>query len=326
MKTQARTRAGFTLIELLVVIAIIGVLIALLLPAVQAAREAARRAQCVNNLKQIGLALHNYHDTNKVFPLARAGNFSAHARMLPYLEQRPLFDSLNFSGTWNVGASGFDPNLTVRGTTVAAFLCPSDAQGALPPGYAGNNYRSSEGSNIVHGYGASDPGKVNTTLPPPNGLFFSSEVHGMEEALDGTSNTALFSEHVRGDFNQGVATERSDTFRPGTYPASQDEAVRLCHAFDWKDLAFQGVSDVGAPWLYGYHSTTSYFHVSGPNTRSCMFPPSRISTTANSSHPGGVNVLLGDGSVRFLKDGVSIQTWRALGTRNLGEIVGGDSL
>ncbi len=326
MSNRRRRRSGFTLIELLVVIAIIGVLIALLLPAVQAAREAARRSQCVNNLKQIGLAMHNYHDVNNVFPLARAGNFSAHTRLLPFMEQRPLFDALNFSGSWNINASGYDPNATVRGATVSSFLCPSDAQNLLPPGYAGNNYRASEGSMFLFGYNPSDPTHVNYGLPAPNGIYFSNQVHGFSDATDGSSNTAAFSEHIKGDFNQGVATERADTFRPGTYPKTQDEAVELCRNFDWTNLSFQGVSDVGAPWIYGYHSTTTYYHVSGPNKRSCMFPPQRIATTANSNHPGGVNVLMSDGSVRFIKDGIAIQTWRAIGSRNLGEIVSGEAL
>jgi prepilin-type N-terminal cleavage/methylation domain-containing protein/prepilin-type processing-associated H-X9-DG protein len=320
-----RKRSGFTLIELLVVIAIIGVLIALLLPAVQAAREAARRAQCVNNLKQIGLALHNYHDTNKVFPLARFANFSAHSRFLPYMEHTVAFNAINFSGSWKADATGYDPNLTARTTPIATFLCPSDTTRLLPPTYAGNSYRACEGSMFLFGFSATDPTNVKYGMQPPNGLFFGNDVYGIQDATDGTSNTALFSEHIKGDFNQAVATDRADTFQPGTHPTTQDEAVRQCLTVNWTDLTKQGVSDVGAPWIYGYHSTTTYYHVSGPNTRSCMFPPSRISTTANSNHPGGVNVLLGDGSVKFIKNTIAIQTWRALGSRNLGEIISADA-
>lgn len=319
-------RSAFTLIELLVVIAIIAVLIALLLPAVQSAREAARRAQCVNNLKQIGLALHNYHDINKVFPLSRYNNFSGHCRMLPFLEQTHVFNAINFSGSWRADATGYDPNLTVRGVAISTFLCPSDAMNNVPAGWAGNNYRANEGTMFLHTYNPADPSNVNYSMPPPNGVFFNSEVHGMQEVPDGTSNTALFSEHIKGDFNQSIASERSDTFRPGTYPATMDEAVQFCNNFDWKDLSYQGVSDVGAPWIYGYHSTTTYYHTAGPNRRSCMYPPSRIATTANSNHPGGVNVSMGDGSVKFIKESISIQTWRALGTRNQAEIISSDSL
>jgi prepilin-type N-terminal cleavage/methylation domain-containing protein/prepilin-type processing-associated H-X9-DG protein len=322
-----RRRPGFTLIELLVVIAIIGVLIALLLPAVQAAREAARRAQCTNNLKQIGIALHNYHDINIVFPIGRGTNgFSGHSRLLPFLEQKNVYDSINFDLAARPNAAGYDGNQTARATVVSTYLCPSDAKNQLPTGWAGTNYRMCDGSAVIAGNVPTDPANPNFSMPPPNGMFQSDHSLGFRDASDGSSNTAVFSEHIKGDYNQNVATERSDTFRPGTYPATPDEAVKLCNEFDWRNLAFQGVSDVGAPWIYGYHSTTGYYHVAGPNKRSCMFPPGRIATTANSEHPGGVNVLMGDGSVKFIKDTVNIQAWRSMGTRNLGEVVSADSL
>ena len=315
-------RSGFTLIELLVVIAIIAVLIALLLPAVQAAREAARRAQCVNNLKQIGLALHNYHDVNGALPLGRtlqSGTFqpfSQQARILQYIEQGTIFNAMNFS------FSSEDPsNATAAATTVKTFLCPSDAPGSIPTGWAGLNYRANEGTSVVMWYGADDTAGVNTNMPAPNGLFFSSTQVRLADIIDGTSNTAAFSEHVIGDFNNNVATEISDTFKPGTYPANADQAVAQCRAIDYTNLTYQGYSNVGAPWIYGYHSTTSYWHSGPPNSRSCMFPPSRIMTTANSRHPEGVNAVLADGSVRFIKASVNINAWRALGTRNGGEAI-----
>lgn len=332
-----KSRRGFTLIELLVVIAIIGVLIALLLPAVQAAREAARRSQCTNNLKQIGLAMHNYHDVHGVFPLSRTivlvnnvininRAFSGHSQLLPFLEQRPIYDAINFNLTWNPDPNngGYDGNATVRRTAISVFLCPSDSQNAVPPNYAGNNYRANEGSMFLFGYGATDPNGVNNTMPPPNGMFFANQSHGVAAARDGTSNTAVFSEHIKGDFSQATATERADTFQPGIYPADPDDAIRICREMNWTDLTKQGYSDVGAPWLYGYHSTTQYYHVSGPNTRSCMFPPLRVMTTANSDHPGGVHVAFGDGSVKFVKDSINLQVWRSIGSRNLGEAVSAD--
>jgi prepilin-type N-terminal cleavage/methylation domain-containing protein/prepilin-type processing-associated H-X9-DG protein len=330
----SHSRLGFTLIELLVVIAIIAVLIALLLPAVQSAREAARRAQCVNNLKQIGLAMHNYHDTNNALPLGRTLQvgtyrpFSQQARILAFMEQKNVFDSLNFS------LSSYDPtNVTGAATSVNSFLCPSDPAMQIPPGqvlpgygWGGVNYRANEGTSVAMWFGADDTAGVNNgKVAEPNGLFYSSQLIKLASVTDGTSNTAAFSEHVIGDFSNSISTDISDTYRPGTYPANSDEAFAFCLATNINDLSLQGYSNVGAPWTYGYHSTTSYWHSGPPNSRSCMYPPSRISTTANSRHPGGVNVGLADGSVRFVKSTVNLQAWRALGTRNLGEVISADS-
>ena len=153
-------------------------------------------------------------------------------------------------------------------------------------------------------------------------MFFCNLAFRMGDIMDGTSNTAAFSEHIIGDFSQGVATERGDTFQPGTYPATADQAVIDCAAVDVRNLSRQGYSNVGGPWLQGYHSTTSYWHTAPPNTRSCMFPPSRIMTTANSNHSAIVNVCLCDGSVRSVNNSIGIATWRALGTRNGGEVLG----
>ena len=316
-------RRGFTLIELLVVIAIIGVLIALLLPAVQSAREAARRAQCANNLKQIGLALHNYHDTLGRLPLGRtipqALSFSPIARILPFIEQAAMSNALNFNYGWS------DPsNATVVASSIGIMLCPSDPMASIHAGIAGTNYRSNEGTSVVMWFGSSDTANVNVGMPAPNGLFFANDARTFAEIIDGTSQTAAFSEHLTGDFSQTIATEKSDTFEPGTHPLTSDDAYNQCRAIDITNLALQGYSNVGAPWAYGYHSTSSYWHSGPPNTRSCMFPPSRISTTANSGHPGGVNVLFADGSIHFVKDAVDVTTWRALGTRNGREVISGD--
>jgi prepilin-type N-terminal cleavage/methylation domain-containing protein/prepilin-type processing-associated H-X9-DG protein len=316
-------RSAFTLIELLVVIAIIGVLIALLLPAVQSAREAARRAQCLNNLKQLGIALHTYHDANGTFPLGRTipfdTSYSAIARILPFVEQTTVADALNFDLAWSGLA-----NQTGTMTNLQLLLCPSDTA-ELPAGWAGTNYRGNEGTSVVMWHGASDPSNVNAGMPAPNGMFFSSIGLKAADIRDGLSQTAAFSEHVLGDFDNTRATREADTFWPQTYPADADEAVRLCRDMNWSDLQYQRVSDVGAPWIYGYHSTTSYWHSGPPNSVSCMFPPSRIMTVANSRHPGGVNVGMADGSVRFVKETVNLETWRALGSRNGGEVISADA-
>src|SRR5207248_10172720 len=123
--------------------------------------------------------------------------------------------------------------------------------------------------------------------------------------------------------NNAVSTP-NDTFWPQTYPNTPDEAVQQCRAIDPSNLSFQRVSDVGAPWIQGYHSTTAYFHVAPPGDRSCMFPPGRISTTANSAHTNGVNVAMCDGSVRFVPYTIQLTTWRAMGSKDGGEVVAQD--
>jgi prepilin-type N-terminal cleavage/methylation domain-containing protein len=309
-------KSGFTLVELLVVIAIIGVLVALLLPAVQAAREAARRTQCSNNLKQFILATHNYVDTAGALPTGMSTkNLSVHAFILPFAEQGNLHSQIDFTQTYNHAA-----NATARGTKVAFFNCPSDPQVSLPAGWAGTSYRGNQGSGVLYGLPPTSSSDPNYGMPEPNGVFMREKFLPLASITDGLSNTAAFSEHCKGDFNPGISTP-NDTFKPGATPANADEAYAQCLAVDVNDLSKQGVSDVGAPWLQGYHSTTQYFHVGPPKSRSCMFPPGRIATTANSQHPAGVLVALCDGSVRFVGSTIDLATWRAMGTRNEGEVL-----
>ncbi|HUG70302.1 MAG TPA: DUF1559 domain-containing protein [Pirellulaceae bacterium] len=310
-----RSRLAFTLVELLVVIAIIGILVALLLPAVQAAREAARRSECSNNMKQIALGLHNYHDTYKCFPYGtRSGSISYLARMLPYIEQNALYDQIDFSVSYNHAL-----NLPVMNTPVPAFLCPSDSDRLPTTLGARNNYYGNSGFNILFGNPSTNPSNSNFSMPPCNGVFVPDRVIKFADIRDGTSNTACISEKIKGDGSNGMSTPESDTFRPGTYPATPDEAYEQCRAVNVLDLTKQGYSNVGAPWLYSYHSTTRYYHVTPPNGRSCMYPPGRIATTAGSYHPGGANVALCDGSVRLVAETINVPTWRALGSRDGGE-------
>lgn len=313
-RTQPR---GFTLVELLVVIAVIGILVALLLPAVQAARETARRTQCSNHLKQLTLAVHTYHDTYQSFPFGNlSGSISTHARLLPYLEQRPLFDSINF----NVGYN-HPNNSAALMTSVPTFVCPTDVD-SLPASLgARNNYSGNAGTSILFGTPSLTPGNPNYGMPPQNGVFLRDRALRFADILDGTSNTTMFSERLKGDGSNGVSSPRTDTYQPGTYPSTADQALADCRAVNTADLSKQGYSNVGAPWIQAYHSSTLYWHVAPPNTCSCMFPPGRIMTTASSYHPNGVLVSLCDGSVRFVADTVDLSIWRHVGTRDGAEVV-----
>lgn len=313
---SARPPRGFTLVELLVVIAIIGVMVGLLLPAVQSAREAARRMQCSNNLKQLGLATHNYESTYKRLPYGRnAGAISTFAALLGFMEQVQIAELVDFKVPYN----HINNDLAVK-AKVPTFLCPSDPMVENPLGWGAINYRTNQGTTILWSpiSGPSDP---NAAIPPSNGLFFLDSKTRFGDLLDGLSNTAMFSEAGRGDFSNAVVS-RSDTFWPQTNPANADEAYRDCEAINANDLSFQRFSDVGAPWLRGYHSTTTYFHVSPPNKRSCMYPPGRIATAAQSYHPGGVQVAKADGSATFVSNSIDLAIWRALGTRAGSESMG----
>ena len=328
-----RQRTAFTLIELLVVIAIIAVLIALLLPAVQAAREAARRVQCVNNLKQMGISLHNYHDVNGAFPMDRYNGpafgeyvygldcYSVHCRLLPYMEQTPLFSTFNF----NIDQR--DPaNSTGVATVLQSYICPSDMGGNPPVGWARTSYHVNEGPQLCWLWGPSDLYGANTNMPAPNGAFFTNYAYPISAFTDGLSNTAMMSERLIGDFSNAVVTIRSDLFAPGTAPATILDAMTQCRSIDPTNLTYQGLSTSGAPWAWVNNCETTYQHITTPNTMSCMFPANwRIMHGSSSQHPGGVNVLLGDGSVRFVKDSISVTAWQALGSRNGGEVVSADS-
>lgn len=313
-----KMRRAFTLVELLVVIAIIGILVSLLLPAVQAAREAARRMQCSNNLKQIALATHNYESANKRLPSARTPSgtgLSIFAQLLPYFEQGNLMSTIDFQVGWD-----HVNNTTARNSAIATLLCPSDPVTSIPNNWAGINYRSNQGSGFLNGLAPVASSDPNFGQPNPNGPFIPIQFLRFGDIADGLSNTAAFSEHGKGDFSNAVSS-RMDTFWPQTFPATLDDAIRDCNAINPNDLQFQRVSNVGAPWLQPYHSTSIYFHVAPPQSRSCMFPPGRISTTAKSYHTGGVQVARCDGSVSFIAQNIDLPTWRAFGSRNGSEVM-----
>lgn len=308
-------RRGFTLIELLVVIAIIAILIALLVPAVQKVREAAARVQCVNNLKQIGLALHNFHGTKKAFPLGnwKPNSFSPHSQLLPYLEQGPLYKQIDFTQAYNAAV-----NAAPTAVSLSVFLCPADPQSSLPSGFGGNNYVANYGNTIKWGQ--------NGTVA--NGVFWhDTSTTGLGcrigDITDGTSNTAAFSERRKGDWSNSSVDPATDLVNPpGVNPATSDDAMNLCRSMF--ATSPQWYSNFGSRWIQGQQDVM-YSSPAPPNDPACAYPQNGTQNMpASSAHTGGVNLLLCDGSVRFVSSSVAIDTWRALATRNIGDVLAND--
>jgi prepilin-type N-terminal cleavage/methylation domain-containing protein/prepilin-type processing-associated H-X9-DG protein len=355
---RRRVRSGFTLIELLVVIAIIGVLIALLLPAVQAAREAARRAQCVNNLKQLGIAIHNYHDVVNKLPWGAGpwgwNDWSTHVMLLPYIEQTNMFNALNFTNGCADNRCG-NMNTTAVYNKVKTFLCPSD-QDRLTTPHGHNNYMGNAGSapNAFYGWNGVSKGSVGPSagvfqfvgvacdsLPaPPCGSANGQNTFsiGFDAILDGLSNTAAMSERVKGigTNNRSAGFDRlkpSATFldipqvpNDGVNDASPGPFYAKCKAVSLNPVPQLDSQDSsGSRWDVGYAPDTRYVHIMPPNSISCTGDDDdagrQAGYGASSHHPGGVNILFLDGSVKFIKDTVAPQPWWGIGTRAGSEVV-----
>ncbi|MFH1922488.1 MAG: DUF1559 domain-containing protein [Planctomycetota bacterium] len=327
-----RRNLGFTLVELLVVITIIGILVGLLLPAVQMAREAGRRTRCTNNLKQIGIALTAYQGVYGVYPfgvgLGPAGpvdafvspltrRFSLHSQLLPYVEQNNVYELLDFSvAPFFPDASGDPaivtgnrPNEEAAQVTVPIFLCPSDSNRLNRP-WGPNNYRSCNGSSWSGRAG--------------NGMFGQATAIRPADVRDGLSNSAAFSERVLGDDDDGHVDLDSDLFglqAPWTEETLRDWCLELTEA-EAATLVIHD-SNGGMTWLEGNMNWTRYNHLLPPGRQSCkgFLTWNGVAMTANSHHPQGVHLLLGDGSVRFVAETVDVDVWHALGT-----IAGGETL
>jgi prepilin-type N-terminal cleavage/methylation domain-containing protein/prepilin-type processing-associated H-X9-DG protein len=322
-------RRGFTLIELLGVIAIIAVLIALLLPAVQAAREAARRSQCVNNLKQLGLATMNYESSNGCIPptanniVGGQGNdFSFKIRLLPFLEQAPLFNALNQTFTATSAH-----NSTVHNTQDNAFRCPSDGNDPGTP-TGDTNYPNRLGITRTTP-GSSTTGPLDGPAWKMNQAPENSPVT-LASITDGTSNTVVFSEWVKGK-NAGLTRPGLDQVYyigfaelPGKTPLQYQQA---CQSSTTIAYAQKGID-----WLLqSCGKGGSYSHIMTPNKKACWWGSGDTNNTdntvvsASSYHSGGVNACFLDGSVKFLKESISNQTWWAIATKAGGEVVSADS-
>jgi prepilin-type N-terminal cleavage/methylation domain-containing protein/prepilin-type processing-associated H-X9-DG protein len=370
---MTRRDRGFTLIELLVVISIITVLIGLLLPAVQSAREAARRTQCMNNLKQIGLAMNNYVSANGVLPPvcidpAWIGttpipqphqNWSQHARLLPFMEQAVIFNQINwhFGARWNGdtvysdltaptgGSRDSIPQMTVLTLQIAAFLCPSDSNpgssttflvGGVHKLVGASNYACNIGLNRRLTGGVADSG---WNLNGPNYVASNwdksvSDTTNMASFVDGASNTAIFSEWIKGHAvptgraQNGLAEVYNLGENSNFYPTDRQFA-ELCNRAP--------ITSANQQWQWkgewwGFGATMIYSHTQTPNRTSCVYhdinQDGRGTITmlsASSNHPGGVNVLFMDGSVRFVKSSVNLLTWYAIATPRSGELVNSKS-
>jgi prepilin-type N-terminal cleavage/methylation domain-containing protein len=348
-----RSRSAFTLIELLVVIAIIAVLVGLLLPAVQKVREAANRMSCQNNLKQLGLACHNYESGFGKFPAAFLGDsnpalyppptyfdyffsWSALAQLNPYLEQTNIYNAMNLTqpiydptNNYNVTAS----NQFAVSQVIKLFLCPSDVgQPVANPGDYGEQQIGPTNYAVCVGTGTTNGGPPFGSPLNSDGMFQGLKPNKIADIVDGTSNTACMSESLLGQGDENVSS-------PTPIPPATPQYVYSYVGFGTPITAancatgttWNGDQRRGFMWASGEMRCASYNHYYLPNSPfyDCVNNDATAITAfawraARSNHLGGVNLLLGDGSVHFVANSISQATWNALATRNGGETLGSD--
>jgi prepilin-type N-terminal cleavage/methylation domain-containing protein/prepilin-type processing-associated H-X9-DG protein len=335
-------RRGFTLVELLVVIAIIGILIALLLPAVQAAREAARRSECTNKLKQLALGMHNFHDVHREFPKNANGGtdvgsnwsawhcYSAGYKILPYIEQNTLYQQFILKNT-----SSFSANYPAFRTRLSAFLCPSAPKAPSVSqigswGGPGTNYAWCSGSSPHTGWSAN---QTNA-----NGMFCTTTERKMSDVTDGLSNTIMASEILSGD---GVANQPTYPYDVFYVSASPFTSIANKNFPTQAEITALGTAAQSPTGELSNNGTLWAWYAHGQSLLTTTAPPNwRYPTTAatccpggahdwswgvfspRSMHPGGVNAALGDGSVRFISETINLLTFQRLGNRKDGQVVG----
>lgn len=330
-------RSAFTLIELLVVIAIIAVLVALLLPAVQQAREAARRSQCKNNLKQIGLAMHNYHDVYNMFPIMVGWSpitedqktaFSDKVMFLPMIDQAPNYNLTNWNNFPYDSLGWFGNSNIQQSVRLPVFNCPSQPY-TISGGQANFTYAINCGVIGVYNGQTTTSNTQRTGLSSNQGKGWSGWVAcddtvSMGKITDGSSNTCMYAEFVI-DGGGTPAKWQVHTWAGDSWTNSPAQIRAAC-------LAQSGLSgrqpERGASWAWAFVGVGStYTHTMAPNDQSCHGDAgcdwcNYGLMAAGSMHTGGAQVCMADGSVRFVNQSLNYATWLALGTRASGDVVG----